>query len=353
MQRVRNNVAWKPGLTLPGIVAEVPEGLERHAARLFAKSGWPEPAGTAPGLLQFAEAREIARWFPLPRWCYNIRLVMAETAPAGDKPEQLARMLENIWPAWREWTVATALTYRFSVEGQRVSAQQLRGLLNQLRAAVSPHGFEDDPSNYGCEVILSFRGTRPVLYFRPTFMPDERFTYRLGDVGASMNPVVAANLVRLVSPMPDEAVFDPTCGSGTLLIERGKFSQDARLAGVDVSPVAVKTAGRNLQAAGMSAAIQTGDAADLANWPACSLVIANLPFGNRVDAGPHSIPDLYKAVAANTAAVLPAGGRAVFATANRSAFEQALSAARSLKLLARTRVQSGGLWVHLFVLGKT
>jgi 23S rRNA G2445 N2-methylase RlmL len=256
------------------------------------------------------------------------------------------------WPRWVEVQDSKVLPYRFSVEGRQIDRAQLSVLLDSIRAVLSPLGCADQPSAYICEVILSYRGEHPELYFRPTFMPDERFTYRQGDVGASINPVFAANLVRLSPSTPGQVVVDPTCGSGTLLIERALVEKGQTLIGIDVSPTAIAIAKQNIIAARIAVDLQLANSANISCWPLCDMVLANLPFGNRASPRGDKIDKFYKSIVANAASRMRPGGRAVFATASKTAFEVAVSSAkRTIKLLARYRAQSGGLWVHIFVLG--
>jgi 23S rRNA G2445 N2-methylase RlmL len=149
------------------------------------------------------------------------------------------------------------------------------------------------------------------------------------------------------------AVFDPVCGSGTLLIERALLDGGMTLAGLDVSPTAVKMARANVEAAGLSdrIRIRKGNATDPENWPECAEVLANLPFGMRTKHEKADLPALYEAVVKNAADRLCPRGRAVLYTAASRPLRAALQLHKGrLKVERQFEVRSGGLGVHVYVL---
>ena len=98
--------------------------------------------------------------------------------------------------------------------------------------------------------------------------------------------------------------------------------------------------------------LEVADCRDAANWPACSLVVANLPFGIRSGRRDGDLLGLYRAILRNAAAKLEAGGRIVLASANRRALDGAIAAEKRLvTTLARYHYVSGGLMVQVAVLG--
>jgi 23S rRNA G2445 N2-methylase RlmL len=183
-------------------------------------------------------------------------------------------------------------------------------------------------------------------------MKNSRFDYRLKDVGASIHPVVAAGLARLVHSSSDAVVFDPTCGSATLLIERAMLSEKSQLIGLDISPTAVLAAADNISAAGMDSRISAkrGDATQLQRWPPCDEVLANLPFGFRTRRDGTDLDRLYHDILHHIAERLSLPGKAVLFTANRGALERGLlPLTGSLKTTRKLKVLTGGIWCHVFV----
>ncbi|HZN16084.1 MAG TPA: hypothetical protein VFB78_17585 [Acidimicrobiales bacterium] len=96
----------------------------------------------------------------------------------------------------------------------------------------------------------------------------------------ALRPAVAAAMVRIAGPPQRGPVFDPCCGTGTILSEARAVGWAA--IGGDVDPVAVGAAARNA-----GGALLQGDAvrAPLAGGRV-GAVVTNLPFGHR-----YPLPD--------------------------------------------------------------
>jgi SAM-dependent methyltransferase len=355
----RRDRPWRQELAL-----DVPAGLESIAAAEAAERGLPPltPGGIGdlqcpPGLAPWEGLLEL-------RCAYGLRLPAGEdriTGVGGRPPAawapDLARLIARSRPLreWREWvrTEEDVLRYRLALPSLRLRRDDLRRVLTAAREACAPLGLVDSPSNYSVELTVALDPDGIRLSVKPCFVIDPRFAYRQKDVGASIHPVVAACLARLVRTPGARTVFDPTCGSGTLLIERALLDPHVRLVGLDVSPTAAAAARANVRAAGIAKRVRIvrGDAADRSAWPACDEVIANLPFGVRTRRAGTDLDSLYASILTNVATSLRPGGRAVLFTANRKAFEPQLAArSDSLKILDRVRVLSGGLQVTAWVL---
>jgi precorrin-6B methylase 2 len=353
-------VEWAPHLTLPNMMFEVPENLENPIKRMFLKDGWPAVETERDGLMRCLSPIALDGLSPLPRWVYRMRLLMAEAGRSDSVEASLNELLAQVVAErrWRNWLVVPqgdAIPYRFSVEGRNVSKESLKSALQKIRVSLAPLGLVDRPTGYSVELVLSFLDSGARLYLIPNFTSDNRFRYRLKDVGASINPVVAAALVRLIPMRTIGTIIDPTCGSGTLLVERGFVDDDCHLVGIDVSSTACKAARENIDAARLShrTTILCGDALDSKNWRPCGLVLANLPFGNRIRHDVVQLRELYRGILERSAEHLSAEGRVLFYTANRGLLEQSIAAAATFRTLARYRVQSGGLHVHIAVLGRS
>jgi 23S rRNA G2445 N2-methylase RlmL len=192
------------------------------------------------------------------------------------------------------------------------------------------------------------------IWLVPTFDPDQRFVYRIEDVGASINPVVGACLARLVRRGEQSVVVDPTCGSGTLLIERALLDPATTQSGIDISPTAIRAATRNIIAAGLPAriAVRQGDGGDSSAWPErCDEVLANLPFGLRTQ--DRNLDGLYRRIVGNIARTLTPGGRALLYTAHAKTLMALLRRTTKLKIVEERRVESGGLQVGVWILERS
>ncbi len=182
---------------------------------------------------------------------------------------------------------------------------QCPDLLNDARQ--SPWAIEVYPEKVGQSVEL-----------RPRVLPDPRFGYRVDDVPASTHPPLAAAMARMAGIEENEVVWDPFCGSGLELIERGLLGEVQSIIASDVDAKATKIAAANFAAAGEiseSIAVHCGDFKEYRTVTkiapdSLSLILANPPLGRRVriDDLQVLISEFFK-IAAIT---LRPGGRVVF-----------------------------------------
>lgn len=175
----------------------------------------------------------------------------------------------------------------------------------------------NDPTESTWEVIVDDHPDRVSIELVPRGFDDDRFSYRVATVPASSHPSIAAALVRLVPPRPDDVVWDPFVGAGAELVERARLGPYASLIGTDVESDALHASRQNLAAAGI-----TGATLDLADATAyqpkgVTLIVTNPPMGRRVQRGTHG--ELLERFVDHAARVLVPGGALVWAApdANR------------------------------------
>lgn len=131
------------------------------------------------------------------------------------------------------------------------------------------------------EVRVDRLGAEAALVFED----DDRYRYRTAMVAAASHPAVAAALVTVAEIRPDDRVWDPFCGSGVELIERGLAGPYAALYGTDRSAEALAAARTNVANSGLDrVSLREGDAFE-GPPPDISLVLTNPPLGHRVDFG--------------------------------------------------------------------
>ena len=368
-------VDWSYDADWPGtVVLDVPPGLEEVALEEAAAHGIGSVRRESPGRLRCPETT--APWGSGALRCVYGVLIQAGRIPLSTlgQPSEWGKTLgafladsPSIRGIHRLLNVPDGtVQYRFSMEDRRGENQRLRKgllkgmkkrLLNEVRKACRPLGWVDSPSTYDIELKVSIEERAADVFIKPSFVNDTRFAYRHKDVGAAMNPVVAACLARLVRTPHARTVFDPTCGSGTLLIERALIGTNGlALKGLDISKTAIQAARTNIAAAGRARQItvETGHAAQEKSWPVCDEVIANLPFGLRTSSSKMDLEGLYHAILTNLALRLQPQGRALFYTGNKKLFEKVLSKHKhTFRTARRLRVLSGGLWVHIWMLRPT
>jgi 23S rRNA G2445 N2-methylase RlmL len=329
--------AWKNDSPL---FARVPIGLEDVA---IAEAGERGIKGTMirPGTIALSSRAAL-------RCIDDLRILIAEGAAAD-----FAETVRGAQVRWRDWisSESDVLPYRFSLENVRVTKQEFNDLLRLARETFSRQGLFDSPSSYAAMLRVEADADATRIWLVPTFEPDERFAYRVADVGASINPVVGACLARLVRRGDRGVVVDPTCGSGTLLIERAMLDRDTTLSGIDISPTAIRAAAGNVIAASLAAriAIRQGDGGDAASWPDhCDEVLANLPFGIRTEE--RNLDGLYRRIIGNIARTLSPGGRALLYTTRGKTLTALLRRNPKVKVAGERRVSSGGLDAGVWLL---
>ena len=214
------------------------------------------------------------------------------------------------------------------------------GILNDSREA--PWSVDIIPTGEGRKE--SYVELRPRLY------PDPRLAYRQDDIPAASHPPLAACMVRLAGDTPDEVVWDPFCGSGLELVERGLLGGVKSLYGTDLDGKALEIAKANLSAANLSdikPILSCCDFRKAGITPgSISLIITNPPLGRRVRVKDLQglIADLFKVAAT----ALKPGGRLVFANPLRLT-----PLDPSLKMEFRQPIDMGGFDCRLEMYRKT
>ncbi len=108
------------------------------------------------------------------------------------------------------------------------------------------------PGNYEIEILFGQREDKSFgLYLWLKALKDHRFSYRLQSKATSMSCHRAATMMEMLYPYlkEDAMCLDPLCGTGTLLIERGKIKGSYRLFGTEVYPTSIQAAKENAASA--------------------------------------------------------------------------------------------------------
>lgn len=360
--RARWRTVWSPGLV---VLLDVPPGLEDVAVAEAAERGLESVAHIGPGRLRCPPGT--APWDAVPplRCVRRVLLegsaVSSRSIPDGESLTSLVRACAPLQQL-RGWLDAApgAVRYRLDVEGRPLPREVLLSLVAAVREAARPLGLIDDPGRYDIQLVLELGARTAGLHVHPTFAADTRFAYRRGHSGAGVEPAVAACLARLagapsLAGSAASVVVDPTCGSGTLLIERGLRDPGAALIGIDASTAALRTAEQNAETAGLGRRVRLvhGDAADAANWQHCSLALANLPFGRRTRLSEEQLAALYDSIVSNIARFVVPGGRALLYTTEARLVTACLPRyAGRLSLLEERRIATSGLVATALVLSR-
>jgi SAM-dependent methyltransferase len=140
---------------------------------------------------------------------------------------------------------------------------------------------------------------------------------------AGLRPALAAAMVMLTEPAPDDVFLDPMAGSGTLLVERAAVGPFRALYGGDNQKEALAALRANTRHISGDVHCEHWDARDLP-LPDQSIdaVAVNVPFGKQVDPAAN-LPALYRAVLAQVQRVLQPGGRLVVLAGDAQMLEAA------------------------------
>ncbi len=140
--------------------------------------------------------------------------------------------------------------------------------------------------------------------------------YRVAHIPGALRPTVAAAMVKLGCPGGGPyRVWDPFCGSGTILCEATLAGHEVY--GTDISNDAVAATRENLGSIDPSLRrqVELADSTDATTWKRharANAVIANLPWGKQVSI--TSKQRLYDSLYDGVTELLSKGGRAVLLT---------------------------------------
>ncbi len=237
--------------------------------------------------------------------------------------------------------------------------EQVKKMASTLQKSSDGH-LVNSPSHYELQLKVTTRSS----YLELDSYQDVRFAYRKAAISASMQPASAAGLMRLAMPFikEDALVYDPCCGSGTLLIERAMacgLPRPKKLLGTDISAKALEACRANLKGAFeitsdpiySTALIHKADLTGIRMKKEVDEVYANLPFGIRVGSHENNL-DLYQKLMENLTQWLKEGGIAVLYTMEGRLLEAQLRRHPRLVLLRKASVEAGGLMPKVFIIRK-
>lgn len=242
--------------------------------------------------------------------------------------------------------------FRFRVElkAEIKDPARRQTLVRGIASACESDGLINAPSDYEAELRVEGDERNVRLFAKFFTVKDERFSYRRESIPASVNPAVAASVLRFAQEhfKVGARVIDPCCGSGTMLIERAMLSPCQSLTGVDIAHRAIDAARTNTALAGVNAKYTVNDILRFECHRPYDELIANLPFGNRV--GSHSSCEkLYRGLAEKLPELVKKGGVAVLYTMEFTLLKRIIKENPRLTLLKQQRTEAGGLTPMIFI----
>ena len=175
---------------------------------------------------------------------------------------------------------------------------------------------------------------------------------------AALKANVAYALLRLAHlNAPPNALLDPFCGSGTILLEAADLWPETQSYGNDWNDDAVAGARSNVERAGLTdhIEIREGDVWHLAERFAdisVDLIVTNPPFGVRIGSSMDFRP-FYRRVLEQFHAVLQPEGRVVMLVLRQGPFNKALDDTGAFGVRHVRVIEIGGLYPRVFVLERT
>ncbi|AFZ66521.1 methyltransferase domain-containing protein [Deinococcus peraridilitoris] len=242
----------------------------------------------------------------------------------------------------------TFKSFRFSAAGRETAV--FARLAQEVERAC---GLRHDPKEG--ELLLRFvrAGEGWEVLARLTPRPLSARSWRVCNMAGGLNATLAHAMLRLGGVRSGDRVFNPMCGSGTLLIERAALGASERLVGADVDERALECARQNV-AVSKHQDIEIGQMNVVeAELPARAfdLIVADLPWGDAV--GSHaSNAELYPAFLRAMAHVGSKNARLVVLTHEVTLFERLLQDERRWTLRESMRVYHGGHYPRMYLLTK-
>lgn len=267
--------------------------------------------------------------------------------------QHMTLLLKHISTVRSMHPAGTFRTFRIAAAGSHSSVFQR--IKDEIASATGLMPNEDE-----ADLLLRVRkadvyGSGWEVLLRLTPRPLATRAWRVCNMEGALNATIASAMIEMTEPRPDDRVFNPMCGSGTLLVERLLRGPVDVIGGCDQDPIALRCATENLLAAGFvkDADLFQMDVADLPLPDACiDMVCADLPWGQLT--GSHEANrELYPQVLREAARIAAPGARAVFITHEIRLMENVLRECAHLwRVQQEVKVFQGGLHPRIYVLFK-
>ncbi len=176
------------------------------------------------------------------------------------------------------------------------------------------------------------------------------------ELPAALRPSVAAAMVFLTDPQPDDIFLDPMAGSGTILYERLQAGAAGRVLGGDIDPERVEAARKNVRS-GRKKPGGRASTLDIRQWDARHLpledgsidkVATNLPFGKQLR-GAQTPAKLYPAILAELQRVVRPGGRIVLLSSEYDLIKEEVRKLPRLSITTGYSVAVLGVWGRIYI----
>lgn len=248
----------------------------------------------------------------------------------------------------------TPFYYRIEIKSTMNKKKKLE-LIESVKNSIDEElngEYINNPSLYEFEIRIVENEDKFKVFFKLFTVEDDRYSYRVTDLPASINPTTAAILMQEIKGYlkDNSEVCDAFCGTSTVLLERSFIKGYKSLTGIDISKEAIEFSKINANNVPVKIDLVCEDIIKY-NGPEFDEIISNMPFGNRVSN--HELNEtLYRRFIAKLDTMLKQDGHAFLLTSEIALMKKLINKNNNLKLVKNIYVESGGLKPHLFIIKK-
>lgn len=212
------------------------------------------------------------------------------------------------------------------------------------------------PDNARIEIWVNALGSHLVIGLRLSDRTMRHRFKREREQKASLRPSVAAAMVHLSDPQPDDIFLDPMCGSGTILMERRLTNDFAQLLGGDIERQRALTTNANLsrqrreQRDNIKICQLDAKRIPLAT-ASVSKIVSNLPFGKQIGTK-RQIERLYPKLFKEFERVLKPSGKAIILSSEFELVKTAVRTTPTFNILTGYSIAVLGQWGRIYIIQK-
>jgi putative N6-adenine-specific DNA methylase len=206
---------------LEGALADEVAELAQHSATL-------QPGQAGPGGLAVRGSLDDAMRLNLHCRIPSRVLLLGGSTGYADAEDIYALARDLAWERWFDVTQALRVDVtaeRSPLESIKFAALRVKdGICDRFRALTGGERPDVDTLHPDVRIHLHLRESQALLYLDTSGEPLFKRGWRTEHGAAPLKEHLAAGLLRLAGWQPDDVLFDPLCGSGTIAIEAAQIA---------------------------------------------------------------------------------------------------------------------------------